>query len=222
MEVVVSQLKERILATSLMLFEKHGFHSVTVNDIVEASGTSKGGFYHHYRSKDDLLFSIHDTFISYVLAKAKEANRTCQTPAAKLAQIIHSFARVFDLYQPHISVFYQESKYLKPELDQLIKVKRDEYRLLINEVIASGQASGEFRREIPFDISGMAILGIVNWTSKWYQRNGERSIEEIADIFTDFIMHALLTDEAKETYSFYFLDKSKALTNITDRPTSRS
>ena len=205
-----------------MLFEKHGFHGVTVNDIVEASGTSKGGFYHHYRSKDDLLFSIHDTFISYVLAKAKEANRTCQTPAAKLAQIIHSFARVFDLYQPHISVFYQESKYLKPELDQLIKVKRDEYRLLINEVIASGQARGEFRREIPFDISGMAILGIVNWTSKWYQRNGERSIEEIADIFTDFIMHALLTDEAKERYSFYFLDKSKALTNITDRPTSRS
>ncbi len=219
---MISQLKERILATSLTLFEKHGFHRVTVNDIVEASGTSKGGFYHHYRSKDDLLFSIHDTFISYVLAKAREADRTCQTPAAKLAQIIHSFARVFDLYQPHISVFYQESKYLKPELDQLIKVKRDEYRLLINEVIASGQASGEFRREIPFDISGMAILGIVNWTSKWYQRNGERSIEEIADIFTDFIMHALLTERAKETYSFYFLDKSKALTNAKGRPTSRS
>lgn len=222
MEVVNSQLKDRILTTSLMLFEKHGFHSVTVKDIVEASGTSKGGFYHHYRSKDDLLFSIHDTFISYVLAKAKEANLTCQTPAEKLAQIIHSFAKVFDMYQPHISVFYQESKYLKPELDQLIKVKRDEYRLLINEVIASGQATGEFRREIPFDISGMAILGIVNWTSKWYQRNGERSIDEIADIFTDFIMHALLTEKAKETYSFYFLDKSKALTNVKGRPTSRS
>ena len=201
-----TELKDRILDTSVKLFEKHGFHGVSVNDIVQASETSKGGFYHHFQSKDELLFSIHDTFIPYVLHKAKEATHHNQPPPGKLQQIIYSFTKVFDLYQSHISVFYQESKYLKPELDSTIKQKRDEFRLLIYEVIKEGQESGDFRKEIPFEMSGLAILGIVNWTSKWYQRNGPMSMDQIAVYFTDFIMHALLTERAKGEYSHFFTD----------------
>ncbi|WP_138918926.1 TetR/AcrR family transcriptional regulator, partial [Ornithinibacillus scapharcae] len=56
-----------MIHSALHLFEKQGFHGVTVNQIVESIGTSKGGFYHHFTSKDELLFVIHDTFITYVL-----------------------------------------------------------------------------------------------------------------------------------------------------------
>lgn len=35
-------LKERIIETSLIMFEKHGYHGVTVDQIVAESGTSKG------------------------------------------------------------------------------------------------------------------------------------------------------------------------------------
>ena len=190
--------------TSVKLFEKHGFHGVSVNDIVQASDTSKGGFYHHFHSKEELLFSIHDTFISYVLSKAKDAIHHYHTPPEKLQQIIYSFTKVFDLYQSHISVFNQESKYLKPELDLTIKRKRDEFRLLIYEVIKEGQESGEFRKDIPFEMSGMAILGIVNWTYKWYQRSGPLSMDQISAYFTDFIMHALLTEKARQQYAHFF------------------
>lgn len=200
-----SELKDRILETSVKLFEKHGFHGVSVNDIVKASDTSKGGFYHHFQSKDDLLFNIHDTFITYVLTKAKEASHSSQTPPEKLQQIIRSFTKVFDLYQSHISVFYQESKYLNPNIDHIIRQKRNQFRYLINNVLQEGQYNGDFRPEIPFDIGGLAILGIVNWTSKWYQKNGEKSMEEISDIFIDFIMHGVLTEEAKDRNPHFFL-----------------
>ena len=55
------------------MFEKHGYHGVSVEQIVEESGSSKGGFYHNFKSKDELLYHIHDVFISYVLDKAREA-----------------------------------------------------------------------------------------------------------------------------------------------------
>src|SRR5699024_12045067 len=58
------------------LFEEHGFHGVTVNTIVEKVGTSKGGFYHHFKSKDELLYVIHDTFITFALKEAMMANET--------------------------------------------------------------------------------------------------------------------------------------------------
>ncbi|MBM7691372.1 AcrR family transcriptional regulator [Peribacillus deserti] len=185
----------------------HGFHGVTVSQIVAESGTSKGGFYHHFQSKDELLYVIHDYFISYVLTKAKEADSSSKNPTEKLQKIIQSFVKVFHLYKPHISVFYQESIYLKPEYTEEIKKKRDSYKKLIFKCLEEGKESGEFRSEVPVDITGMTILGMVNWTYKWYQPGGEKTIEDIGNIFVDLILNSLLTEQAKQKkeYQSFFL-----------------
>ncbi|MBM7552611.1 TetR/AcrR family transcriptional regulator [Thalassobacillus pellis] len=198
----MSELRESIMRTSLELFEKHGFHGVTVNQIVAASNTSKGGFYHHFQSKDELLFVIHDTFITYVLKEAKAANEIHQSPINKIQAIVKAFVRVFDLYKPHISVFYQESIYLKPEYEKQMKRKRDAFKQMVFQVIKEGQESGDFRRELPMEIVGMAILGMVNWIYKWYQRDGKYSIDQIADVYVDFILHAILPSSSHQQQVF--------------------
>jgi len=61
----------------------------------------------------------------------------------------------------------------------------------------------------------MAILGMVNWIHKWYDEKGEMSIDQIADIFNDFILRGLLADELLEVSEyksllikpFYFMRK---------------
>ncbi len=42
--MVEKQLKDRIIETALTLFEKYGYHGVTVDRIVAECGASKGGF----------------------------------------------------------------------------------------------------------------------------------------------------------------------------------
>ena len=188
-------LKERIIETSLTMFEEHGYHGVTVDRIVAESGTSKGGFYHNFKSKDELLYHIHDVFISYVLDRAKEAYANYGTPASQLCAIVLSFTKVFDLYKPHITVFYQESTYLKGDFQEQINEKRDEYRKIILQIIREGQKSGDFRSEVSAEITTMAIIGMVNWTYKWFNKEGKLSIEDIGGIFNDLLMHALLTEK---------------------------
>lgn len=189
-------LKERIIETALFLFEKNGYHGVTVDQIVIESGTSKGGFYHNFKSKDELLYHIHDVFISYVLEKAREAYDNFDTPVTRLCAMIQSFTKVFDLYKPHITVFYQESMYLTGEFNQRINQKRDDYRKLLTQVIREGQEKGDFRAEVPAEISTMAIIGMVNWTYKWFNKDGPLTIESIAQIFNDLLLHSLLTEQA--------------------------
>ncbi len=190
-----SDLRKKIVHSALLLFEKHGFHGVTVKQIVEDVGTSKGGFYHHFTTKDELLFVIHDTFITYVLEKANNANETFNSPTKKIQAIIKDFVKVFDLYKPHISVFYQETIYLKPQYEQLIKKKRDQFKQIIIQAISEGKACGEFREDLSVEITSMAILGMVNWTYKWYQPSGPKSIEDIGEAFNHFILHGLLQVE---------------------------
>ncbi|ASK64427.1 TetR family transcriptional regulator [Virgibacillus phasianinus] len=198
----MTDLRQRIIQASLPLFEKQGFHGVTVNQIVDDVGTSKGGFYHHFTSKDELLFVIHDTFITYVLEKAMVANETYKSPTKKLQAIVKDFVKVFDLYKPHISVFYQETIYLKPQYEHLIKKKRDQFKQIISKAISEGKDAGEFRNDLPVEITTMAILGMVNWTYKWYRRKGTKTIEEIGDIYVDLILHSVLRVETLESTSY--------------------
>jgi len=191
-------LRNNIIETALQLFEAKGYHGVSINEIVEAAGTSKGGFYHHFSSKDELLFVIHDIFITYALEKAKAADQQYDTPTRRLEAIIKDFVKVFDLYKAHLSVFYQEAIYLRPEYEKIIKEKRDEFKQIIINVTQDGKDSGEFRPEIDVGITAMAILGMVNWIYKWYRKSGEKSIDQISEIFIDLILHSVLRVENLE------------------------
>ncbi|KHF38379.1 TetR/AcrR family transcriptional regulator [Halalkalibacter okhensis] len=199
--------KERIIETALLLFEENGYHAVTVDRIVKESGSSKGGFYHNFKSKDELLYTVHDSFITYILDKAEDAYNRYSTPAERLYETIRSFVMMFELYRPHVTVFYQESLYLNKEYFDTIKLKRRRYKNMMFRLVEEGIACGEFRKEIPVPITSMAIFGMTNWTYKWYKETGQYSIQEIANIYADLVMNAVLTKEArlKQEYMRFFL-----------------
>jgi len=53
-----STLKEKIITESLKLFSVKGYMSTSTTDIIQAAGTSKGGFYNHFKSKEQLFNEI--------------------------------------------------------------------------------------------------------------------------------------------------------------------
>jgi TetR/AcrR family fatty acid metabolism transcriptional regulator len=54
--------RERILAAALEVFAGKGYHRALVDDIVRASGTSKGAVYHHFPTKEALFLALVDEF----------------------------------------------------------------------------------------------------------------------------------------------------------------
>ncbi len=54
----MTDMQERIIRESLRLFSLKGFLNTSVSDIMDAANTSKGGFYNHFSSKEDLFFQV--------------------------------------------------------------------------------------------------------------------------------------------------------------------
>ena len=50
--------KGRIIQAAWQLFYQQGYDDTTVEEIIEASGTSRGSFYHYFEGKDALLSSV--------------------------------------------------------------------------------------------------------------------------------------------------------------------
>ncbi|MEG2482509.1 MAG: TetR/AcrR family transcriptional regulator [Lachnospiraceae bacterium] len=50
--------KDKIIDAAWKLFFKQGYDTTTIEQIIDASKTSRGAFYHHFRGKEDLLFCL--------------------------------------------------------------------------------------------------------------------------------------------------------------------
>lgn len=70
--------KKKILDVALSLFSKYGYDHVTVEEIVKASGTSKGSFYTHFQSKYEIFLEkfkeIDDFYLSFSQSISPEAS----------------------------------------------------------------------------------------------------------------------------------------------------
>ncbi|WP_299818942.1 TetR/AcrR family transcriptional regulator [uncultured Jannaschia sp.] len=65
-----------ILDAAQTLFFARGWDAVTIADVIESAGISKGGFYHHFAAKEDLLDGVVDRFTREAVASAEAARAT--------------------------------------------------------------------------------------------------------------------------------------------------
>jgi len=63
----MSETKSHILFVSLKLFLQKNFKEVTMKEIVEKTGLSKGAFYHYFESKEQLFYEIIDFFFTSIM-----------------------------------------------------------------------------------------------------------------------------------------------------------
>ena len=55
-----SQTKQNITEKSLQVFSVKGYYNTSINDILEATGLTKGGLYGHFASKEDIWYAVYD------------------------------------------------------------------------------------------------------------------------------------------------------------------
>ncbi len=76
--------RERILDAALEVFARKGYHRAIVDDIVRASGTSKGAVYHHFPNKEAVFLALVDEFSARLAAAVAAAIGTRRGALAKV------------------------------------------------------------------------------------------------------------------------------------------
>jgi TetR/AcrR family transcriptional repressor of nem operon len=84
-------LRKKIIHESQKLFSLNGFLNTGINEIIQAAGTSKGGFYNHFCSKEDLFFEVlaesQKIWRDMVLTSISEL----ESPSEKIIQILVNY-----------------------------------------------------------------------------------------------------------------------------------
>lgn len=56
------ETRERIIESARKLFNSKGFSEVTIDEIMEEAGLTRGGFYNHFKAKDELFVEAIEAF----------------------------------------------------------------------------------------------------------------------------------------------------------------
>lgn len=107
-----------ILDAAQKLFFERGWDDVTIADVLTEAGISKGGFYHHFAAKEDLLDGVIGRFTFEALAAAE---------AARAATSGNALAR--------FNAFLAETNRWKAEQGPLLKFYVDVLLLPGNDVL---------------------------------------------------------------------------------------
>ena len=184
--------RQALIDSALKLFGDKGYSVTSVQEITEAAGVTKGAFYHHFESKEELLRLIHDEFLDYQLAILKMALDEEQDPAERLRELLRALLASTAKYIANVTVFYQERRNLTGPQFKSIKRKRDEFDRLFLRVIETGIEDGTFRDDLDPRVVGLGVLGMCAWVHQWYRPGGRLSAEQIADIFSAMALDGLL------------------------------
>lgn len=80
--------RNQLLNVAQYLFFTKGFDDTTMADILAVAEISKGGFYHHFKSKDDLLFGVLDLLVKPLI---DQINVAAQDTANSALDRLHRF-----------------------------------------------------------------------------------------------------------------------------------
>jgi TetR/AcrR family transcriptional repressor of nem operon len=84
-------LKNLIIHESRKLFSLNGFLGTGINDIIAASETSKGGFYNHFSSKEQLFYAVLDESQKLWREKVLIGIQEIDSPSEKIVNILKNY-----------------------------------------------------------------------------------------------------------------------------------
>ena len=176
---------------ALDLFAKQGYSETTVDQIVSATGVTKGAFYYYFKSKDQVLELLHDQFLEYEMSMAEQVRKSSGNPREKLRLMVHDLIQSIVIYRKNVVVFFQEVDRLPPERRAQIEERRRVYQTQIEDLIRSGIELGVFHRDLDPVITTLGIFGLCNYTYRWLDPNGRLSVTEVADRLASLLLDGM-------------------------------
>ncbi|MEV5647304.1 TetR/AcrR family transcriptional regulator [Nocardia sp. NPDC052254] len=186
---MASTRRQDILFHAAKLFSRRGVAGTTVRDIADDVGILSGSLYHHFASKDAIVFEIVTTFVDDLNARYEAALVPGETARQRLDRMVAvSFEAATD--HPFATEIYQNESSVSAQPDgSRIAVAVRRANGYWADAIARGVAAGEFRADVNPDHFHRMLRESVWLTVRFHraslEHDAERLRHDLVAVFLD-------------------------------------
>ncbi len=165
-----------------------------MNDVATALKVSKAGLYHHFQSKDEILFELMNHALNITQERVVDRVRSVADPEERLRMLIRWHVEVIlSVRDREITVLLHENHPLPPSLRKRINARKKEYVHFVEKLVSELQQARQSRRSVSPRAATFALLGMINWIYQWYKPEGTLNSQQIAAQFTEIFLSGALS-----------------------------
>lgn len=177
--------KHKIFTTALLLFEEKGYDNVSINEICQQLGLTKGAFYHHFSSKSDILLLKYklaaETLVNYYQTIRNDP------PLDKLRKILNRF-----INYPSTTSLEEMKSSFKVQIDSQYQNFLGDSTIqksILLEIITECQESGDIRKDIAAEqLADIIIRYKFGLYIEWCIIDGKTDVQAIGKRDFDIIL----------------------------------
>ena len=161
--MVSGETKQQILSAAEEVIYRKGMQESTISEIARRARVTESVIYHHFKNKEDLLFSFVGIHMEEVLAKLEEQLEGIPEPTSRLSKMIWFHLRYNETHREYSRILLFECRsnrnfYLH---DAYGLIRR--YAEVMLSILRDGVERGVFRKDIDIRLVRDLILGGLDW-----------------------------------------------------------
>ena len=155
--------RQKIVSSAPRLFSLNGYDGTGVAEICEAAGVSKGAFYHHFPSKQDVFLTILNDWLDQLSSQMQNARLATHNVPESLIAISSLTDQVFQISKNHYSLFFEFwiQAFRHPEIWQVAIAPYHRFQNWFTSLLQNGIDEGSIDPSISPEETSRILIAMV-------------------------------------------------------------
>ena len=183
---------QRILDAAVAVFAERGFFVSRISDIADRADVADGTVYLYFKNKDEILASAINTAFDGFMSRARTELEKLSSPTERLRRLAYLHLEALGSNRNLAVVFQMELRQSTRSLSEFSHQHLVEYFKLVRQAISDGQASGEFRADMPEKIAANCFFGAIDeMVTSWVLSEKDYSLANATDPLLDILLSGM-------------------------------
>lgn len=194
-----SQRRREIVGAAARVFREKGFQAANLADIAAAAGVDRATLYYYVSGKDEVFHEVVRDAVQANLEAVEAIRDRAGRAPEKIAELIARLMQSYADHYPYLFVFVQENM---AHLDESTDWNREISQFVtrfdeaVTDIVRAGIAEGSLRAEgRDARLIAYAIIGMCNWSHRWFNPAGPRSALEIGELLAGLTLRGIVRGE---------------------------
>ncbi len=187
--------RKSILLAAAAAFREKGYDAANGGDIAKKAGMDRASIYYYYKGKKEIFRDMVGAAVTDNVLMAERVAAGDDLPSAKLRGLIEGLFASYQRHYPYLFVYVQEDMTrLMSDKDAWSKNMRSlnkRFDEAVVKIVQAGLDDGSFRTNANARLLAAGIIGMCNWSHRWFDPARKLDGTQIAAAFSDLVVEGL-------------------------------
>ncbi len=187
--------RNTIRVAAAAVFREKGYEAVSGDDSAKRAGMDRASIYYYYDGKKEIFCDMVGGAVTDNVLMAEAIEASDDSPSSKLRCLIEGLFSSYARHYPYLFVYVQEdmTRLMNAKTawsSDMISLGKRFDDAVIN-IIQAGLDDGSLRTKANAKLLAIGIIGMCNWSHRWFDPSRRLDGDKIAAAFSDMVIDGL-------------------------------